>query len=94
MVLTALSGGKLSKLILKFNFLLISRALARFDVETFQRRVNCYIVSKKNDLSVGALGHLKQFKRQVAIAVRILVEVVLVVFLGSVKILEWQQLHG
>ena len=27
-VLTALSGGKLSKLILKFNFLLISRNLA------------------------------------------------------------------
>ena len=44
-VLTALSGGKLSKLILKFNFLLISRALARFDAETFQRRVNCYIVT-------------------------------------------------
>ncbi len=44
-VLTALSGGKLNKLILKFNFLLISRALARFDAETFQRRVNCYIVS-------------------------------------------------
>ena len=43
MVLTALSGGKLNKLILKFNFLLISRALARFDAETFQRRVNCYI---------------------------------------------------
>jgi len=41
-VLTALSGGKL---ILKFSFLLISRALARFDAETFQRRVNCYIVS-------------------------------------------------
>ncbi len=45
MVLTALSGGKLNKLILKFNFLLISRALARFDAETFQRRVNCYIVT-------------------------------------------------
>ena len=45
MVLTALSGGKLNKLILKFNFLLISRALARFDAETFQHRVNCYIVT-------------------------------------------------
>jgi len=44
-VLTALSGGKLSKLILKFNFLLISRALARFDAETFQRRANIYIIA-------------------------------------------------
>ena len=51
-VLTALSGGKLSKLILKFNFLLNSRALARFDAEMFQRRVNCYIVSKKFKLSL------------------------------------------
>jgi len=49
-VLTALSGGKLIKLILKFNFLLISRALARFDAETFQRRVNCYIVTVFSDV--------------------------------------------
>ena len=54
-VLTALSGGKLSKLILKFNFLLISRALAQFDAETFQRRVNCYIVSKYN--AGESIGH-------------------------------------
>ena len=44
-VLTALAGGKFNKLILKLNFLLISRALARFNAETFQRRANCYIVS-------------------------------------------------
>jgi len=43
-VLTALSGGKLIKLILKINFLLISRAIARFNAETFQRRANCYII--------------------------------------------------
>ena len=29
-----------------------SRALARFDAEAFQRRVNCYIVSKKFKLSL------------------------------------------
>jgi hypothetical protein len=36
--------GKLTKLILKFNFLLISRAIARLNILSFHRRVNCYIV--------------------------------------------------
>ncbi len=38
--------GKLTKLILKFNFLLISRAIARLNILSFHRRVNCYIVPK------------------------------------------------
>jgi len=35
-----------------FDLHKFSRALARFDAEAFQRRVNCYIVFKKFKLSL------------------------------------------
>ena len=46
--------GKLNKLFLKFNFLLISRAIARLNILSFHSRVNCYIVPKiKDDVAYG-----------------------------------------
>ena len=45
-------------------------------------------------LTVRALGHFKQLQRQVAIALRILVQIVLMVVLGAIEVLERQELYG